>query len=292
MNPKSGAGSERGEDHLTAHALRARGLDVVELHSPADLSRAVAEAIDKGCDPIIAAGGDGTVCGVTEAIIGKGPRLGIIPMGTFNYFARALGIPEDPGAALEVALSGEDAPLSVGEINGRTFLNNASLGAYTAVLQVREETYKSWGRSRLAAYWSVIAAMATLYRSLKMKITVDGEVHHVRSPVAFVAIRAYQLAEFDLEGVDDIEDGKMALLIARDTGRLMLLWRAIRIFYRGARRGRDYILFSGSEIDIECRSDRLVARDGERERMPGPYRFRLLHNAVTVRVSPSRALAA
>ncbi|WP_161863030.1 diacylglycerol/lipid kinase family protein [Algicella marina] len=284
INRKSGRGSDEESFAQTLKLLEDRGVEAILLKKPADMAKAVDEAVAKGFDPIIAAGGDGTICGVTEALRGKGPRLGVLPLGTFNYFARSLGLPEDAEKALDVALNGADSTLSFGEINGKVFLNNASIGAYAAVLEVREDIYKNWGRSRLAAYWSVIVAMATLYRSLKMKITVDGKVHQMRSPVAFVAIRAYQLAEFDLEGVEEIEDGKMALLAARDSGRWMLLWRAMRIFFRGARKGQDYVLLSGKEIDIETSAARRFARDGERERMAGPYRFRLKENAIPIRV--------
>lgn len=288
INCKSGRGVQENDFSRILKLLEERGVEAVILKSPDELPGAVEKAVARGFDPVIAAGGDGTICGVTEALVGKGPRLAVLPLGTFNYFARSVGLPEDVEEALDVALNGAETPLSIGEINGKVFLNNASIGAYAAVLEVREEIYESWGRSRLAAYWSVIVALATLYRSLKMNITVDGKKHTIRSPVAFVAIRAYQLAEFDLDGKDEVQNGKMALLVAPDTGRLKLMWRAIRIFFRGARRGQDYILHSGQDIDIESRGTRRVARDGERERMSGPFRFRMRQNAVTLRVPKSQ----
>ena len=284
LNPKSGHGSEGDRLSQTLEILDRRGVEVFQLNAPGELTGTVEKAVEQGYEPIIAAGGDGTICGVADALCGKGVRMGVLPHGTFNYFARSFNIPEDIEEALDVALHGKDAPLSVGDINGKTFLNNASIGAYAAVLAVREDIYKQWGRSRLAAYWSVLVAMATLYRSLKMKITVDGEVHNLRSPVAFAAIRAYQLDEFDLDGISAVKDGKMAMLVARDSGRMKLLWHAIRIFFRGARRGEDYILLTGREIDIETNATRRVARDGERENMKGPFKFRMHNDAITIRV--------
>lgn len=293
VNPASGKGKARAQPRLDPDRLAQRGVTPIELKSGKDIPAAVKRALEAGHDPIIAAGGDGTICGVAEALAGQGRRLALMPLGTFNYFARSLDIPGEEAAALEVALEGAEQPLSVGEVNGRVFLNNASIGAYAAVLEVRENVYRDWGRSRLAAYWSVIKAMAVLYRSLKMKITVDGEVHHIRSPVAFVAIRAYQLREFELAGAEAVEQGEMALLVARSSGRLGLLWRAIRIFFKGARLNEDYVLYTGKEIDIETsRSNRLVARDGERERMKGPYHFRLRPEALTVKVPPAGERAA
>jgi len=256
-----------------------------QLDRPQDLEREVKRASAEGFSTVIAAGGDGTISGVAGALVGNGARLGIVPMGTFNFLARSLDIPEGPAEAMAVALDGADAPLDVGEVNGRIFLNNASLGAYAAVLDVREGVYKRWGRSRIAAYWSVVLAMLTLYRPLSMRITIDGTEVMVKSPMAFIASSAYQLEQYDFEGTDAIRDGKLALFVAPDTGRLALLWKAVKILFGGVRRGADYRLFTGREIVIETRRARsLVARDGERERMAGPYRFRLLRDAVTVKV--------
>lgn len=287
LNPASGRGNGRAAE-FDAAVRRFPGTPVRIVPSSARLRETVDRVVSEGFDLVIAAGGDGTISGIAEALVGTGARLGVVPMGTFNYFARSLGIPECLDDALSVALDGDDRPLSVGTVNGRVFVNNASLGAYASVLRVREDVYRSWGRSRLAAYWSVIVAMVTIYRPLKMRITVDGQVHRLRSPMAFVAISAFQLEQFDLDGTEDVGSGKLALFVARDVGRLHLLWRALRVFFRGARAGKDYVLMTGREIVIETkRHNRLVAHDGEKERMQGPYRFEVRKDALTVRVPRS-----
>ncbi|WP_323764976.1 diacylglycerol/lipid kinase family protein [Marinovum sp.] len=292
LNPASGRGDHRG-DEVRAAAAKYPEVEIREIPSPKKLSETVEKALADGCDPIIAAGGDGTIGALASALAGTGVTLGILPMGTFNYFARSLDLPQDPAEALEIALNGASRQVPIGDVNGRIFLNNASLGAYASVLSVREHVYRNWGRSRLAAYWSVIVAMTTIYQSLKMKITVDGETHQLKSPMAFVAISAYQLDEFDLDGAEAIKQGKLALFVARDVGRLQLLWRALRIFFRGARSGTDYVLLTGADITIETRRNkRLIAHDGEKERMPGPYRFRLRQGALTVRVPQDAEQAA
>ena len=50
-------------------------------------------------------------------------------------------------------------PVNVGEVNGRIFLNNASLGTYAGILETRERVYSRWGRSQFAAYWSVLLTL-------------------------------------------------------------------------------------------------------------------------------------
>lgn len=283
FNPRSGSREKQGAWNA---ALEGRDdIEVWRISSPDELEATVERALKAGFDPIIAAGGDGTISAIAGQLAGAEVALGVVPMGTFNYFARSLGLPDDPAAALEVALGGAERRISVGEVNGRVFLNNASLGAYAAILQVREGIYERWGRSRFAAYWSVIVAMSTIYRRLRMRITVDGETHVLRSPMVFVSMSGYQLQEFDLDGIDEVEKGRLVAFVAHDAGRIGLFWRALKVFFRGARQKVDYRMFCGEEIFIETARDvRTVAHDGEKERMRGPFRLRVLKDALRVRV--------
>jgi diacylglycerol kinase family enzyme len=290
LNPASG---QRGDRRDETPLRREKRVEIRELSEPGDLQSMVEKAISDGCDPIIAAGGDGTISGIAGVLAGTGRRLGILPFGTFNYFARRLGIPDDPGDALRCALDGAETPLTIGVVNDRVFLNNASLGAYALILQVREGVYSRWGRSRLAAYWSVILAMISVYRPMNMTVTVDGQVQQLRAPMAFVSVSPFQLEEMGLDGAEAVRAGKLALLVPRDTARLKLLWRALRVFFRGARRHEDYLLLTGEEIVIETPgATRLVARDGEREKVSGPYRFRIRKDALSVKVPESRVAVA
>ncbi len=251
-----------------------------------------ARAVREGFATVVAAGGDGTICAVSDSLAGTDSRLGVLPLGTFNYFARSLGLPEELDAAIDVIAAGEVRPHDVGEVNGRVFLNNASLGAYAAILQNREEVYRRWGRSRVAAYWSVLTTLATFHSPLRLRITVDGTLHRYRSPLIFVSSNAYQLDLLGLEGARCVEDGHFALFVAPDGGSRALLRLAFRLLTHTIAARRDFELVCGSEILVEtARSHRLVARDGERERMQGPFRFRMRRGALQVIVpagGPSR----
>ena len=285
LNPSSG---KKKDDPDTAALIdRIRNdprADLKVLDRPRDLTRVVKAAVAEGYTCIVAAGGDGTIAGVTSGLLGTGVTLGVLPMGTFNFVARGLGIPEDPAAAFEIALSGQARPFALGEVNGRIFLNNASLGAYATVLDVREGVYKQWGRSRIAAYWSVIKAMMTLYRPLHLTVTVDGRTIELRSPMAFVASSAYQLEQYQFDGADAVRDGKLALILAPDSNRLQLLWGSAKILVGAIHRGQDYLMHIGEDITIKTRrTSSLVARDGENERMTGPYRFTVRRDAIMVR---------
>ena len=202
--------------------------------------------------------------------------LGVIPMGTFNYFARSLGIPETAEDAVAAICDGEVRPAAIGRVNDKVFLNNTSIGVYSAILQQREDTYKQFGRSRIAAYWSVLRALVKFYDPMTMKIEVDGERMSVKAPLAFVCNSAFQLERFALQGADEVREGKLALFLADDVGRWGLVKHAAKLAARRMQEGRDFRLVTGREIVIDPgKHKRLVVRDGEKEPMRGPYRIRL-----------------
>jgi diacylglycerol kinase (ATP) len=94
---------------------------------------------ERGFDAVIAAGGDGTIHEVVNGLAGhpSPPRLGILPAGTSNDLAKALGIPRDLVKACEVVAQGKAVPLDVGHSGGRFFINVAALG------RIAEVSYKA-----------------------------------------------------------------------------------------------------------------------------------------------------
>ncbi|MGL4320572.1 MAG: diacylglycerol/lipid kinase family protein [Paracoccaceae bacterium] len=258
--------------------------DVRVIDRGRNLPAEAAKAVQGGFRTIIAAGGDGTICTVATALAGTGIALGIVPLGTFNFFARSLGLPNDPAGAIAALLQGKERVVSAAEVNGKLYLNNASIGLYPALLQQREAAYSRWGRTRLAAYWSALRTLVTYDRPSRMRITIDGRTDHLRSPMVFVAQNAYQLEQYGMaDGVALIREGKMAVYIAPELRRWQLLGFAIRMALRRAWPYRDFTLEAGTEMEIVTRSPRrTIARDGEREKMRAPFRFRLLKDALTV----------
>jgi diacylglycerol kinase family enzyme len=285
LNPGSGKKKDRGvrgriEAALARHPER---FSLRAVPKGGDIAEEAERAVREGFGTLIAAGGDGTISAVAAVAHKHGRTIGVLPMGTFNYFARGLDLPEEIEDAVDLVASGITREIPVAEVNGKLFLNNASLGLYPAILQQREGTYRRWGRSRLAAHWSVLVTFMRFHRPLSLKVIVDGEPIRTRTPLAFVARSDYQLEVFGLDGVEDVRDGRFAVFLAPDSSRWGLLLFAIRLAWRSMEQGRDFDYFTGEKVDIETRSKaRLVARDGERERMRSPFRFRVLEEPLKV----------
>ena len=273
-----GSGRQNGDQAETTirNAFARHGItaEFIHIDKRNDPKSAAHQALSRGDGIIAVAGGDVTISGVTSAMVDQDRPLGIIPQGTFNYFARSMGIPEDLDRAVDLIASGESRPVHVATINGETFLNNASIGAYPAILKTREGIYRRWGRSRIAAYWSVIKALIDFRTTLKLTIVVDGEENTLRTPLVFAVNNAFQLDQMGLDGKDCIARGDMVLLVAPDTYRFGLLRHAIALATGLAKPHTDYEMLCGSEIDIRMKQrKRYVARDGEVSIIKGPYRL-------------------
>src|SRR5690348_14180700 len=112
-------------------AMKAAGIDAdVELVEGGDCAvrcRAIAE---RGDALLIVGGGDGTIGSAASALAGTETRLGILPLGTLNHFARDLGLPTDLGEAAKVIAVAKERRIDVAEMNERTFINNSAIGLY------------------------------------------------------------------------------------------------------------------------------------------------------------------
>jgi diacylglycerol kinase family enzyme len=287
-----GSGKRRGEalvEELREQFDRYPGrFDLVQVNPGMDIPGEARRAVEEGFATVVACGGDGTISGVAQGVAGTEARMGVLSFGTFNYFARSLGLPESVEDKVRVLIEGEPRAITIGAVNGKVFLNNASLGAYSRILERREDIYKRFGRSRIAAFWSVFSTLADNRAPMVLRVTVDGEVRRARTPLVFVASNAYQLEEFGLAGADCVRDGQFALFLAPDGSPLALIGHALRLGLRRLKPERDFELVCGREIVVEsAKHHRLVARDGERSKMEAPFRFEARDEGLTVLVPKS-----
>jgi diacylglycerol kinase (ATP) len=104
------------------------------------LSDRTAEAIRDGAATLVAAGGDGTVLQIASALVGTDVTLGIVPLGTFNNFARSLNVPSDPNAACDLIQTGHTRRIDVGIANERDyFFEAAGVGVDADLFPIGEE---------------------------------------------------------------------------------------------------------------------------------------------------------
>jgi diacylglycerol kinase family enzyme len=250
-------------------------------------------AVRDGFRVVVAAGGDGTVAGVAHALAGTDAALAVLPLGTFNYFARGLGIPEDPGGAARAILQGSPHDIAVGTLNGRVFLNNVSIGLYPSILEERGATYTRFGRYRILAHIASLRTILRFQRPYRMEILQDETRHRIRTPMLFVARSAYQLDQFGLEGAEAISDDRLVLFLAHQQTRLAFLRLAWRLIRRRVDHGRDVLVSTPRRIVVtvpgRCRV--AVALDGEKLKRLLPLRIEIADHQLQVILPPKMPVA-
>jgi diacylglycerol kinase family enzyme len=291
VNARSGDAARDRVARLEAAAAPWRGrIAVRPVPEPGLLAETARDAAGRGARTVAAAGGDGTVNAVARGLLGTGARLGVVPLGTFNYFARGLGLPETPEGAMRVLAERGERAIDLGEVNGEVFLNNASLGVYPEILREREAIYRRFGRSRLAAHWSVARTLVGARAPLSLTLRSGGETRRFTTPLLFVALNPYQLDLFSLEGRGCLEDGRLALYAAPDRDRATLIGLAGRLALGRLRPREHFTLFCADDVTVEsAKHEQTLAFDGERTRHASPFRFRLLHRALAAAVPAGRA---
>lgn len=259
---------------------------------PQQAALAVQQALAEG-GAVIAAGGDGTLNTVAQAVLPHGLPFGVLPLGTFNYFARAHGMPQDITAATEALLSARIQPVQVGLLNERIFLVNASLGLYPTLLEDREAYKAQYGRSRLVALW---AGLVTLWRArsrLRIVLEHDGQRRKLRTSMLFVGNNALQLAQLGLPSAQQVEQGALAALALRPTGTLAMLLLLLRGAVGQLHTADKVLHFTFQRISVRPRLPygrrRIkVATDGEVGWMTAPLVFAVAPQPLQL-LCPARA---
>ena len=272
------------ETALAAHGRKGELL----ICRPAELPRVAAEAataaVARGT-AVIAVGGDGSLNTVAQAAHAAGCAMGVIPYGTFNYFARTHGIPIDPAAAMQLLLDARPMPVQVAAINDRVFLVNASLGVYPELLQDREAYKARFGRSRWVAFVAACATLLRAQRRLRLHIEMGATVRDVQTLTLFVGNNRLQLEQFGAEPDDTLAGtpghGSMAALMLRPIGTMSMIGLVLHgaMGKLGEAAGVEGFEFHHMVVKPRLapgRREVVVAFDGEVARMHSPIDFRVL----------------
>jgi diacylglycerol kinase family enzyme len=237
VNPNAGRLSERTKEDVVA-ALRARFRVDAYATSGRDTGIAIAaRAAASGANLVIAFGGDGHVNEVANGVAGSDAALAVIPGGTMNVFARALGIPLDPYDAIEHLVGASrrsPRKVNLGRMDGRYFAFSAGCG-FDAEAAERVERYVPTKRrlGELFFYWSAFRVLAGSYRRREPTMLLRGDFGEERvamaivsnaGPYAYLFGRPIEIApRVNLEGGLDV----FALRSMRIEALPLYVWRCL-----------------------------------------------------------------
>ena len=232
---------------------------------------------------VVAAGGDGTVNLVAGLCYRHHVALGILPRGTFNYFARGMNIPADTAEAAKIIMAGHRRQVTVGLLKDHVFLNNASFGLYTRLIRHREQASSSFGR------WRIIAALAAAYSLLSRQklysvcLQKESGKQYYQTPLVFIGNNTLQLENLGLKAAECTRRDNLAIIVMKKTSR----WQTARFIFRGMIRN----LRDESKLEESCggnftiETDRKsigVVIDGEIIRCATPLAFSVAKDALEV----------
>ena len=300
----AGSGHEATElqkstiEDVLAEAGRAFTLSVVEDPAQLDvLAHRMAERARAEGGILVAAGGDGTINTVAGKAVEAGCAFGVLPQGTFNYFGRTHGIPEDLADAVRALLDARLQAVQVGMVNERIFLVNASIGLYPQILEERELDKKQFGRSRVVALLSMIKTALGAPQYLRIKMERDGKMQTMRTPMLFVGNNRLQIEQLGIAPLSSaLDDGKLVAIAPRSVGRLGMMGLLLRGALGRLGEATNLVAFGFRTLAVKQRTlygkrRRIkVATDGEVTLLDTPLTFRVLEGQLLL-LTPKEVVA-
>jgi diacylglycerol kinase family enzyme len=246
-------------------------------------ARQLAESSRHPSAIIVAAGGDGTQSAVAAALAGTSSVMGVLPMGTLNHFAKDLGLPQTIADAARVIATGNPRAIDVGEVNGRVFINNSSIGLYPHVIRHRDDMRERLGHNKWYAMFRAIITIFRRFPVVSLRMTVNGETLERTTPFVFVGNNTYEIDRLNLGQRASLEKGELCVYFANRPGRLGMLRLALRALIRRLRQDRDFNALCATELWIQTgRSSISVAADGEVLRLTPPLHYRIRPKVLNV----------
>ncbi|EON74410.1 diacylglycerol kinase [Lysinibacillus sphaericus] len=229
-----------------------------------DATYAAKNAVERGFDIIIAVGGDGTLNEVVSGVstFEKRPKVGLIPMGTTNDFARAVHIPRNIDEAVEIIIKGDTLPVDVGLLNGERYFINIAAGG-----RITELTYEVPSKMKTMlgqlAYYVKAVEMIPSIKASHMRIEYDGEVFD-GDAMMFLCGLTNSVGGFEKLAPDaSINDGYFTLLVLKKVSLPEFIQLAAMAL-RGEHLNDDRVIYKkASVVKVTTENEVHLNLDGE-----------------------------
>lgn len=233
-------------------------------------------AAESSAGIIVAAGGDGTMNAVAGETAAAGKTLGVLPLGTLNHFAKDLNIPTDIAAAVNVIAGGYTRSVDVGEVNGRIFLNNSSIGLYPRIVRRREVEQERLGKGKWSAAFT--AALKVFFRHpfVTVKIRLRNRIFIRRTPFVFIGNNEYHMDLYNIGSRESLDSGSLSLYFLHRGGRIGVLLLLIKTMFGMLRQAKEFETMSVEQVTLRTKKERVMtAIDGEAVVMNSPLEYRI-----------------
>lgn len=261
VNPAAGRGRARDAGNRLIAVASARGheIDHIDVGDVAEAAEIARSGVRSGADRLVMVGGDGTVHHGIQVAAGTGIAFGIVPTGSGNDFASALGLPDDVDAAIERALA-PASPVDLIRVGDRWGATVATLGLSVEVT-VRADRLR-WPKGG-AKYTAATLLEIPRMRTYPLRITVDGELHEVAPNLIAIANTPTFGGGMRIAPAADVRDGLLDVVLLGPSTRTTML-RLLPSAGDGGHIGhRDVRLLRGARLELDADDPIRVDVDGE-----------------------------
>jgi YegS/Rv2252/BmrU family lipid kinase len=272
VNARSRKGQKLFENTCAAMKGLPYPVDAHAVEHPRDLEATVKKALAKKPDLLILGGGDGTVSGLVDLMVGHNVILGVLPLGTANSFARTLGIPLDIPGAVEVIRTGVPKRIDLGMIDKDYYANCAAMGISPQIAEtVPHLLKKALGR---VGYLGWAAWQFTRFKPFTLIVGQDGQEHRLRVVEVRISNGPYHGGTELVESAS-VDSGEIVVqaVMGHFKRRLVNNWAAG--WFKLASRHDEVREFRGRVITIDTEPRLPISIDGEV----------LAHTPVTARIA-------
>lgn len=253
-----------------------------------DATKAARIAVERKYDLVIAAGGDGTINEVVNGLAEQEyrPTLGIIPVGTTNDFARAIGVPRNIDGACNVILEGNSVPIDIGRINDRYFVNIAGGGRLTELTYEVPSKLKTM-LGQLAYYLKGIEMLPSI-RPTEVSIEYDGKLFEGEIMLFLVSL-TNSVGGFEKLAPDSsLNDGLFDLLILKKANLADFI-KVATLAIRGEHINDPHVIYTkANRVKVNPTEKMQINLDGEYGGLL-PGEFVNLYKHINVLVSKEKA---
>ena len=259
------AHSRRGQDHFeqARDMLEAAGVRLIAAHAvddPEQMASTVAKAVADGAPMVIVGGGDGSLSGTVDELVGKDCVFGVLPLGTANSFARTLGLPLDIDGAVKAIATGKRRRVDLGMIDRDYFVNAASLGLSPIIGRTVPHKLKRYLGRVGYLLWAVKCSVG--FRAFRLMID-DGEKERRMWSTEVRILNGPYHGGVELSDSAAVDTGKIVVqaVVGRSKPRLAWDWYAKFVKLRDKNSHTEE--FHGTRFRIDTKPRQRISIDGE-----------------------------
>lgn len=259
------AHSRKGQD-LFAQAkerLEQAGVRLIAAHAvenPEKMDQIVRQAVADGAPMVIVGGGDGSMSGTVDELVGKDCVFGVLPLGTANSFARTLGLPLDLDGAVQAIAGGKRRRVDLGMIDGDYFVNAASLGLSPMIGKTVPHKLKRYLGRIGYLIWAVKCSVG--FRAFRLIIDDGRKEQRMWSTEVRILNGPYH-GGVELSDSADVDTGEIVVQAVVGRSHVRLAWDWYAKFFKLRDRNTHTQEFHGKAFTITTRPRQRISIDGE-----------------------------